>query len=44
VPWRLHRVGRSQVRSASLVRVLSDGKISWAMWSQGLRNPPPPTT
>jgi len=30
VPWRLRRVGRSKVRSASLVRVWSDGKISWA--------------
>jgi len=30
VPWRLRRVGRSKVRSVSLVRVLSDGKISWA--------------
>ena len=29
---------------ASLVRVLSDGKISWVRWSQGLSNPPPPTT
>ena len=28
VPWRLRRVGRSKVRSASLVRVLSDDKIS----------------
>jgi len=27
VPWRLRRLGRSKVRSASLVRVLSDGKI-----------------
>ena len=44
VPWRLRRVGRSKVRSASLVGILSDGKITWAMWSQGLRNPPPPTT
>jgi len=44
VPWRLHCLGRSKVRSASLVRVLSDGKISWALGSQGLRNPPPPTT
>ena len=25
--WRLRRLGRSKVRSASLVRVLSDGKI-----------------
>ena len=30
VPWRLRRLGRSKVRSASLVRVLSDGKISRA--------------
>ena len=30
LPWRLRRVGRSTVRSASLVRVLSYGKISWA--------------
>ena len=30
MPWRLRRLGRSNVRSASLVRVLSDGKISWA--------------
>jgi len=44
VPWRLRRLGRSKVRSASLVRVLSDGKISWALGTQGLRNPPPPTT
>ena len=42
VPWQLRRV-RSKVRSASLVRVLSDGKISWARGSQDLRNPPPPT-
>jgi len=28
VPWRLCRVGRSKVRSASLVKVLSDDKIS----------------
>jgi len=28
VPWRLRRVGRSKVRSASLVKVLSDDKIS----------------
>jgi len=27
VPWRLRRLGRSKVRSASLVKVLSDGKI-----------------
>ena len=30
MPWRLRRLGRSKVRSASLVRVLSDGKISGA--------------
>jgi len=36
VPWRLRRVGRSEVRSASLVKVLSDEKISWILWSQGL--------
>ena len=29
-PWRLRRVCWSKVRSASLVRVLSGGKISWA--------------
>jgi len=28
VPWRLRCLDRSKVRSASLVRVLSDGKIS----------------
>jgi len=27
VPWQLRRLGRSKVRSASLVKVLSDGKI-----------------
>jgi len=27
VPWRLPCLGRSKVRSASLVRVISDGKI-----------------
>jgi len=31
VPWRLRRLGRSKVRLASLVRGLSDGKISWAL-------------
>ena len=31
VPWRLRRLGRSKVRSALLVRVLSDGKISSAL-------------
>ena len=44
VTWRLRRASRFKVRSASVVRVLSDGKISWARGSQGLRNPPPPTT
>ena len=29
VPWRFRRVDRSRVRSVLLVRVLSDGKISW---------------
>ena len=28
VPWRLRRLGRSKVRSASLVKVLSNDKIS----------------
>ena len=28
VPWRLRRLDRSKVRSASLVKVLSDDKIS----------------
>jgi len=37
VPWRLRRLGRSKVRSASLVKVLSDGKISWILWSRGHR-------
>jgi len=32
VPWWLRRVGRSKVRSASLVRVLSDGKISFVLF------------
>jgi hypothetical protein len=27
VPWRLRRLGKSKVRSASLVKILSDGKI-----------------
>jgi len=36
VPWRLRRLGRSKARSASLVKVLSNGKISWILWSQGL--------
>jgi len=36
VPWRLRRLGRSKDRSASLVKILSDGKISWILWSHGL--------
>jgi len=40
LPWQLDR---SKVCAASLVRVLSDGKISWVLWSQGLWNPVPPT-
>jgi len=43
LPWRLRCLGGSKVRSASLVRVLSDGEISWVLWSQGLWNCPPPT-
>jgi len=35
VPWQLRHLGRSKVRSASLLRVLSDSKISWALGSQG---------
>ena len=31
VPWQLRRVDRSKVSPASLVRVLSDHKISWAL-------------
>ena len=41
-PWWLRCLGGSKVRSSSLVRFLSDGKISWVMWSQGLWNLPPP--
>ena len=44
VPWRLCRLGRSKLRSASLVKVLSDVKISWDPRSQLSWNPPPPTT
>ena len=46
VPWRLRRLGKSKVRSASLVKVLSDGRISWDSRSQSSVswNPPPPTT
>jgi len=36
VPWLLRRLGRSKVCSASLVRVLSDDKISRALGPQGL--------
>ena len=36
VPWRLRRLGSSKVCSASLLKVLSDGKISWIPRSQGL--------
>jgi len=43
VPWRLRRVGESKVRSASWVRVLSDGKIFWDPRSQLLWDFPPPT-
>ena len=43
VPLLLRRLGRAKVRSASLVRVLSDGKIP-GTGSQGLSNPPPPTS
>ena len=32
-PWLLRCLGESKVRSASLVRVLSDGKIIWGLWS-----------
>jgi len=46
VPWRLRRLGGSKVRSASLVKVLSDGKISChgdhplsPLTRLGLRNP-----
>ena len=44
VPWRLRRLGRSKVRSASLVRVLSDENDSSGTGSQGLSNRAPPTT
>ena len=43
LPWCLCCLGGSKDRSASLVRVLRDGKISCVLWSQGLWNPPPPT-
>jgi len=32
VLWQLRRLGRSKVRSASLVRVLRDGKIFFVTW------------
>jgi len=41
VPWRLRRLGRSKVRSASSVKVLSDGKKNAqriSFWSQLLRS------
>ena len=44
VPWRLRRVGRSKVRSASLVRVLSDENGPSGTESQSLSNRAPPTT
>ena len=36
LPWRLRCLGGSKVRSSLLVRVLSDSKISWVLWSQVL--------
>ena len=47
LPWWLCCLcclGESNVRSASLMRVINNGKISWVLWSQCLRNPPPPTS
>jgi len=44
VPWRLRRLGRSKVRSDSLVRVLSDENDSSGTGSQSLSNRAPPTT
>jgi len=41
-PWWLRCLGESKVRLASLVRILIDGKISWVLWFQGLRNPSTP--
>ena len=38
LPWRLRGVGESKVRSASLVRVLSGGKIPKVHWSQDQRS------
>ena len=43
-PWRLRRLGRSKVRSASLVRVLSDENGPSGTESQSLSNRAPPTT
>ena len=37
--WELHCLGEYKDRSASLVMVLSNGKIPWVLESQGLRNP-----
>jgi len=36
LPWWLRCLGESKVRSASLVKVLSDGRIFWVLWPQGL--------
>jgi len=33
LPWWHRCLGESKVRLASLVKVLSDGKISWILWS-----------
>jgi len=44
VPWRLRRLGKSKIRSASYVRVLSYGRIPWNIRSQLSWNLPPPTT
>jgi len=44
VPWRLRRLGRSKVRSASLVRVLSYENGPSGTESQSLSNRAPPTT
>ena len=44
VPWRLHRVGESKVCLVLLVKVLSDGKISWDPRFKLSWNPSPPTT
>jgi len=36
LPWWLLCLGRSNILSASLERVLNDGKISWVLGSKGL--------